>query len=152
MTSTSDVSHAAATDVADLPSSMSAAAFLGIAWFICIDLNIRLLVRAARRSLYFWSCLLCSWGIIVHSIAILLANFNKWTAYSSIVIIELAWFAYVVAQSLVLYSRLNLVLKNVQIGRYILYMIIIDSVIFGLTTVLLGMIAARRSSQATVPY
>ena len=131
---------------------MTAAASLGIAWYICIELNIRLLIRAARRSLYFWSCLLCSWGLIVHSIAILLANFNKRTAYSTIVVIELAWLAYVVAQSLVLYSRLNLVLKNAQIGRYVLYMIIINSVIFGLTTVLLGMIAARRSSQATVPY
>ena len=66
--------------------------------------------------------------------------------------VELAWLTYVVTQSLVLYSRLNLVLRNTQIGRYVLYMIVVDSVIFGLTTVLLGMIAARRSSQATVPY
>ncbi|KAG9194754.1 hypothetical protein G6011_04789 [Alternaria panax] len=121
-------------EFADLPSFMAAAAFLGVTWFICIDLNIRLLTRVARHSLYFWSCLLCTWGLAVRSIAILLANFHKWTTYSSIVVIELAWLTYVVAQSLVLYSRLNLVLKNAQIGRYVLYMIIIDSVVFGLTT------------------
>jgi hypothetical protein len=147
-----DVIHAAVTEFGGLPSSVTAAAFLGVALYLCIELNVRLLARTTSRSLYFWSCLLCSWGLIVHGIAILLLNFHIWEAYSSIVVVELAWLIYVVAQSLVLYSRLNLVLRNTQVGRYVLYMILIDSVMFGLTTVLLGMIAARRSSQATVPY
>jgi hypothetical protein len=151
-TTSEDVIHAAVTEFGGLPSSMTAAAFLGVALYLCIELNVRLLTRTTSRSLYFWSCLLCSWGLIVHGIAILLLNFHIWEAYSSIVVVELAWLTYVVAQSLVLYSRLNLVLRNTQIGRYVLYMIVVDSVIFGLTTVLLGMIAARRSSQATVPY
>ncbi|RYN71223.1 hypothetical protein AA0117_g9846 [Alternaria alternata] len=142
-TTSEDVIHAAVTEFGGLPSSMTAAAFLGVALYLCIELNVRLLTRTTSRSLYFWSCLLCSWGLIVHGIAILLLNFHIWEAYSSIVVVELAWLTYVVAQSLVLYSRLNLVLRNTQIGRYVLYMIVVDSVIFGLTTVLLGMIAAR---------
>ncbi|KAI4670853.1 uncharacterized protein J4E88_009605 [Alternaria novae-zelandiae] len=84
MTSETDSSNPKAPELADRPSSMAAAAFLGVAWFICIELNIRLLYRATRRSLYFWSCLLCSWGLIVHGISIILANFNKWTSYSAI--------------------------------------------------------------------
>ncbi|KAI4939683.1 uncharacterized protein J4E92_000969 [Alternaria infectoria] len=84
MTSETDSSNPKAPELADRPSSMAAAAFLGIAWFICIELNIRLLYRATRRSLYFWSCLLCSWGLIIHGISIVLANFNKWTSYSAI--------------------------------------------------------------------
>jgi hypothetical protein len=99
---------------------MAAAAFLGVAWFLCIELNVRLLIKAPRRGMYFWSCLLCSWGLIVHSIAILLSNFDKWTAYSAVVAIELSWLAFVIAQSLVLYSRLNLVLKNARIARSVL--------------------------------
>ncbi|KAI4961729.1 hypothetical protein J4E86_000758 [Alternaria arbusti] len=138
-----------ASELADRPSSMAASAFLGIAWFICIELNIRLLYRATRRSLYFWSCLLCSWGLVVHGISIILANFNKWTSYSAIVFIYLSWLVFVVAQSFVLYSRLGLVWRNTKKDRYILYMITTNSVIFGLTTVLFGMIAARLSSQAT---
>ena len=68
-----------ASELADRPSSMAASAFLGIAWFICIELNIRLLYRATRGSLYFWSCLLCSWGLVVHGISIVLANFTEST-------------------------------------------------------------------------
>ncbi|CAN9253782.1 unnamed protein product [Alternaria alternata] len=122
-----DVIHAAVTEFGGLPSSVTAAAFLGVALYLCIELNVGLLTRITSRSLYFWSCLLCSWGLIVHGIAILLLNFHIWEAYSSIVMVELAWLTYVVTQSLVLYSRLNLVLRNTQIGRYVLYMILIDS-------------------------
>ncbi|KAH7398539.1 hypothetical protein BKA66DRAFT_566134 [Pyrenochaeta sp. MPI-SDFR-AT-0127] len=127
--------------ITSLPTAMSAAAFLGIAWYLCVELNFRLLIRCTRRSLYFWSCLLCSWGIIIHSIAITLADFKIWEDYGSIVVIHITWCLYVVSQSVVLYSRLNLVLKQPQVGRYILYMIIINSTIFGLGTVILGMIA-----------
>ncbi|KAL1798623.1 hypothetical protein ACET3X_002660 [Alternaria dauci] len=137
-TTSEDVSHAAVTEFGGLAPSMTAVAFLGVAWYLCIELNVRLLTRTTSRSLYFWSCLLCSWGLIIHGIAILLLNFRIWEAYSPIIVIELAWLTYVVAQSLVLYSRLNLVLKHTRIGRYVLYMIITDSVIFGLTTVLLA--------------
>jgi hypothetical protein len=152
MFSTLNLMHRETADFTSQSSSMAAAAFLGIAWFICIELNIRLFCRATRRSLYFWSCLLCSWGLMIHGISILLANFNKWTAYSSIVVIHFSWLAFVVAQSFVLYSRLGLVWKNPEKIRYVLYMIAINSAIFGLVTVLLGMMAARLLSQATVLY
>ena len=79
MTSETDPSDPKASELADRPSSMAASAFLGIAWFICIELNIRLLYRATRGSLYFWSCLLCSWGLVVHGISIVLANFTEST-------------------------------------------------------------------------
>ncbi len=148
MSSNSQISYVA-PDIEDRASSMMAAAFLGVALYLCVELNIRLFFRATGRSLYFWSCLLCSWGLIVHGMAIVTANFNIWTAYAAIVVIELAWLTYVVAQSLVLYSRLNLVLRKKQNGRYILYMIIVNSVIFGLGTVVLGMVAVCRSSAAS---
>ncbi|KAI4952120.1 hypothetical protein J4E91_003582 [Alternaria rosae] len=108
MTSERDPSKPKTPEFADRPSSMAAAAFLGIPLFICIELNIGLLYRATRRSLSFWSCLLCSWGLVVHGISILLANFNKWTSYSAIVFIHLSWLVFVVTQSFVLYSRLGL--------------------------------------------
>jgi hypothetical protein len=124
-----------------LPESMTAAAFLGIAWFLCAEVNVRLLIRATRRSLYFWACLLCSWGISVHDIAIVLDNFNVWHNIGSLVVIEFSWLTFVVAQSVVLYSRLSLVLNNARLKRYVLYMILFNSVIFGLSTVVLGIVA-----------
>lgn len=120
---------------------MTAAAFVGIAWYLCAELNVRLLIRCTRRSLYFWSCLLCSWGIIIHSLSSLLANFDIWKNYGATVVIHITWFTFIVSQSVVLYSRLNLVLKDAWIGRYVLYMIIFTAIVFGLTTVILGLVA-----------
>jgi hypothetical protein len=73
-----------------LPQSMTAAAFLGIAWFICAEVNVRLLLRATRRSLYFWAGILYSWGITIHGVAILLDNFQVWNNVGSLVVIELS--------------------------------------------------------------
>lgn len=128
-------------NITHLPTAMTAAAFLGIAWYLSVEVSIRLLTRATRRSLYFWSCLACSWGIIIHAVVIVMLDFKIWESYGAIVIIHLTWCTYVVSQSIVLYSRLNLVLQRLETGRYVLYMISVNSVIFGLGTVVLGMVA-----------
>ncbi|KAH7069071.1 hypothetical protein BKA63DRAFT_422855 [Paraphoma chrysanthemicola] len=141
MAATTPINNVPTVAVTGLPTAMTAAAFVGIAWYLCAELNVRLVIRCTRRSLYFWSCLLCSWGIIIHSLSILLANFEIWKNYGATVVIHLTWCTYVVSQSVVLYSRLNLVLKDAWIGRYVLYMIISTGVIFGLTTVVLGLVA-----------
>ncbi|KAJ4368390.1 hypothetical protein N0V83_006747 [Neocucurbitaria cava] len=130
------------TSITGLPTACTAAAFLGIAWYLCAELNVRLFIRASRRrSLYFWSCLACSWGIIIHSIIITLTDFKVVSGYGTIVFIMLTWCTYVVSQSVVLYSRLNLVLKNAKVSRYVLIMIITNSIIFGGGTVILSLIA-----------
>ncbi|KAF1936333.1 hypothetical protein EJ02DRAFT_414182 [Clathrospora elynae] len=135
------IAAGATNTVMPLPTAMAAAAFVGIAWYLCAELSVRLLIRCTRRSLYFWACLVCCWAIAIHCVAITLNNFYVWTHYSSIVVIHLMWFTYVVSQSIVLYSRLNLVMKKSHVNRYVLYMISINAVVFGLTTVVLGMVA-----------
>ncbi|CAA9964898.1 hypothetical protein PTMSG1_08257 [Pyrenophora teres f. maculata] len=137
--------------IVTLSTWMLAAAFLGIAFYLCAELNVRLLIRATRYSLYFWSCFLCSWGIIVHGIAILLSDLEIWASYYSIIFIELSWLTFVVCQSLVLYSRLNLVLLVPRVANYVLWMIVVNAVLFGLTTVVLGLVARhpRFSTQLT---
>jgi hypothetical protein len=132
--------------VTPLPSAMTAAAFSGIGWFLALEVSIRLLARCTRRSLYFYACLFCSWGIIVHLLSITLIDWRIWESYSAIVIIHLSWCIYVVSQSVVLYSRLNLVLQKTELGRYVLWMIIFNSVIFGLGTVVFGMVAVSTPS------
>jgi hypothetical protein len=132
--------------VTPLPSAMTAAAFSGIGWFLALEVSIRLLARCTRRSLYFYACLFCSWGIIVHLLSITLIDWRIWESYSAIVIIHLSWCIYVVSQSVVLYSRLNLVLQKTELGRYVLWMIIFNSVIFGLGTVIFGMVAVSTPS------
>ncbi|KAL6710341.1 hypothetical protein ACN47E_009287 [Coniothyrium glycines] len=138
---TSGIENGAIRINTTLPTAMTSAAFMGIAWYLCAELNVRLFLRCNRRSLYWYSCLVCSWGLIIHAIAITLSNFKIWEDYGSIVVIHLTWCTFVVSQSVVLYSRLNLVLKAERTGRYVLHAIITTAAIFGLGTVILGMIA-----------
>jgi hypothetical protein len=137
-------------NITPLPTAMTAAAFLGIAWYLSVEVSVRLLTLNTRRSLYFWSCLACSWGIIIHAVFIVLLDFKIWESYGAVVIIHLCWWTYVVSQSVVLYSRLNLVLQRLETGRYVLYMIITTSIIFGLGTVVLGMVAVRSLAQLSL--
>lgn len=96
----------------DLPMSMTMAAFAGISWYIGAEINTSLFLLFKRRwGLYFWSCALCSWGVILQPLFIILADFGVWTDLrGSITMIYLTWFIMVVPQSWVLYSRLNLLM------------------------------------------
>lgn len=127
----------------DLPVAMTMAAFAGVAWYLSLELNIRLFfLFRQRRGLYFWSCALCSWGVMIQPLTILMADFQVWTnLYVSIVLIYLSWWIMVIPQSLVLYSRLHLVMRNAKLLQWVLYMIIFDTVVFSIPTIVLGVIA-----------
>jgi hypothetical protein len=126
-----------------LPEAMTMAAFTGIAWYLCVELNIRLyMVFTRHRGLYFWSCFLCSWGILVKSLATLLVDFDVWKdKVAAMVVIYFAWFFMVIPQSFVLYSRLHLVMSNCTRLRWVLFMIIFNSVVFSAPTIVLGILS-----------
>ncbi|KAF2108377.1 hypothetical protein BDV96DRAFT_504635 [Lophiotrema nucula] len=139
----------------DLPVTMTMAAFVGISWYICVEINIRLFLTFRRRNgLYYWSCLLCSWGVLTQPLAIILADFGVWKDHlAAIVIIYLSWWAMVVPQSFVLYSRLYLVMSNTTRLRWVLYVIIGVTVVFSFPTIIIG-ILAQTSMKASLgpPY
>lgn len=98
-----------------------------------------------RKSLYFWSLLICTWGIALHVLGLILKLFNEanWISTSIVgppfpsifaasdlaQIFKIGWVSNVTGFSLVLYSRLNLVVRNHNILRAVLYMICIDAVL-----------------------
>ncbi|KAF2870195.1 hypothetical protein BDV95DRAFT_608202 [Massariosphaeria phaeospora] len=126
--------------ITPLPSAMTAAAFLGLAWYFSAELLVRISVTFTRRGLYFWSIFISATAIILHSITITLINFGGWSGLSSNIVVHVTWAAYVIPQSFVLYSRLHLVLKTAGSYRWVLYMIIANSVFIGGTTVISGII------------
>lgn len=132
----------------DLPNAMIIAAFTGIAWYIGVEINISLfLLFKRRRGLYFWSCALTSWGVILQPLFIILGDFGVWKApVPSITLIYLTWFIMVVPQSWVLYSRLHLLLDNRSLQRAIKYILIFNSIVFSIPTIVLGTI-----SVSTIP-
>ncbi|KAM5347686.1 hypothetical protein ACJ41O_007510 [Fusarium nematophilum] len=105
--------------------------FLAISLYNVIELNFIIFGTFKRHAgLYFWSFLVATWGIPVYCCGFL----TKYYAPSSVgflagALIACGWVAMVTGQSLVLFSRLHLVLRNRFRLKCILYMIVTDAII-----------------------
>lgn len=115
------------------------ACFLTISIYNFIELNFIILTTFKRRSgLYFWSFVSATWGIPPYAIGFLLKNFRPATnSYIYVTLIIVGWWPLVTGQSLVLYSRLHLVLDRRPLLRAVLIMIIINALIGHLPTTIL---------------
>ncbi|RYP54131.1 hypothetical protein DL768_001016 [Monosporascus sp. mg162] len=133
----------------DLPMSMAMAAFVGISWYIGAEINVSLFMRFKRRGrgLYFWACALASWGVILQPLFIVLADFGVWMEpfVAAITCIYLTWLIMVVPQSWVLYSRLHLIMHDERVLRWIKAVLLFNSIVFSVTTIVLGIIAQATS-------
>ncbi|TWU73483.1 hypothetical protein ED733_000775 [Metarhizium rileyi] len=127
----------------DLVTSMTMAAFLGIAWYISIEMNVTLFVVFKRRhGMYFWSCALSSWGIILQCVLIVLADFGVWKdLLPAIILIYLTWCMMVVPQGWMLYSRLHLLMQSKKTLLILKYIILFNSVVFSIPTMVIGTLA-----------
>ena len=103
-----------------------AASFIGITFFLVLETNVLVFRRFKKRSgLYFWCLLVTSWGIVGHALGYMLS----WWVPSSpwvfnAVCIELGWSMMVTGQSLVLYKRLHLVIRNPNVLRACLVLVV----------------------------
>ena len=108
-----------------------ATAFQGVALYLVLEINATVFRRfKKRKGLYFWSLLISSWGVCLHTLGYIL---QWWTPKSPWILntacILSGWSMMVTAQSLVLYSRLHLVVRNYNILRGVLIMIIATAII-----------------------
>lgn len=107
-------------------------AFAGIIWYNAIELIILCFVTFKRyQGCYFWCLLLSSASLIPHALGYMFFLFPLGVSpYASVTLILVPWCVMVTGQSLVLWSRLHLVLQNHKILKGVLYMIIIDAFVF----------------------
>ncbi|KAJ5141051.1 hypothetical protein N7526_002046 [Penicillium atrosanguineum] len=127
--------------VGDEVRSQVIAAFAAIAWYNAIELIVLCFVTfKRRRGCYFWSLLVSSASIIPNCLGYVLLFFPTGvTPYFCVTLIILGWYVMVTGQSVVLWSRLHLVLQNTKVLWGVLWMIIIDAFLFHVpTTVLLN--------------
>lgn len=114
-------------------------AMLTLAIYMAFIVDLKVLTTFKRRNtLYFWSILLASWGIMSHSIGIILKWFVgrcPWTVNTAFA--TFGWWGMVTGQSLVLYSRLHLVVRDKRVLRFVLTMIIVDFLLFQVPTTVL---------------
>ncbi len=114
-------------------------AMLSIAMYQCFVVDIKVFGTFKRRdTLYFWSLLIASTGIMLHSIGIILKWFvgaTPWPVHTAFA--TFGWWGMVTGQSLVLYSRLHLVVRNERVLRAVLAMIVVDFLVFQVVTTIL---------------
>lgn len=122
------------------------ATFAAIAWYNAIELIILCFVSfKRRRGCYFWSLLVASSCIIPHCLGLVLLFFPTGVSpYICVTLILFSWYGMVTGQSLVLWSRLHLVLQNTKILWGVLWMIMVDAVLLHIpaTVTLYGTVAA----------
>ena len=114
-----------------LPTTITIICFVALALYNFTELNFIIFATFRKRGgLYFWSFLVSTWGICLYSIGFLMKDLQVSlppTFYVTLIIV--GWCSMVTGQSVVLYSRLHLVLRNPSQLRMILIMIIVDAII-----------------------
>ncbi|KAI4246126.1 MAG: hypothetical protein L6R40_002078 [Gallowayella cf. fulva] len=114
-------------------------AMLTLAIYMSVLIDLKVFTTFKRRNtIYFWSLLVTSWGIISHSLGIIL----KWFVgacpwYINTAFASFGWWLMVTGESFVLYSRLHLVIRSPKVLRSVLIMIIFNFTVFQVPTTIL---------------
>ncbi|RSL96215.1 hypothetical protein CDV31_013554 [Fusarium ambrosium] len=105
--------------------------FLAISLYNVVELTFIIFGTFKRHSgLYFWSFLCATWGIPFYCGGFLIKYFAPASVgFLAAALIAVGWVAMVTGQSLVLWSRLHLVLRNRFRLKLVLYMIIVDAIV-----------------------
>ena len=116
-------------------NSLVIIAFITIAWYNVLELTVMIQTFFKRHcGLYYYSLLVANWGILFHG----LGTFFKLYRVTGLVLLDtiiayIGWIMMVTGQSVVLYSRLHLVVHSPW-KRWILVMIIVNAVILHIPT------------------
>ncbi|KAJ5899817.1 integral membrane protein [Penicillium taxi] len=131
-------------------------AFFTISLYNVIELTIKIFLTFKRRTgVYFWSCLVATWGIAIYCIGFVLKDFGlaNSISYFYVTLIVVGWWMMVTGQSMVLYSRLHLIMHNELLLRFVLGMIIVNAIIMHIPTTVLAYGANSTDYQRfLVPY
>ncbi|KAJ6086819.1 hypothetical protein N7467_005733 [Penicillium canescens] len=114
--------------------------FTTIAYYNVIELLILCFTRfKKRRDVYFWTLLVATLGIIPYNLGFMLKLFNVIHNNNiSLTFTSIGWYCMVTGQSMVLWSRLHLLVQNRKLLRGILYVIIIDAFVLHIPTTVLA--------------
>ncbi|KUJ11185.1 uncharacterized protein LY89DRAFT_556551, partial [Mollisia scopiformis] len=131
---------------------MTMVAFSAIALYNVLELNVIIFATfRCRKGLYFWSFIVATWGIVPHTVGFIFKFFAVTSVWwAPLVLVSVGWFAMVSGQSVVLYSRLHLVVRNYERIRWVLYMIIFNAVVLGIPDMILAFFTNRPNAQASV--
>ncbi|KAJ5188981.1 hypothetical protein N7491_005303 [Penicillium cf. griseofulvum] len=126
--------------------------FTSIALYNALELFILLFLTFNHyRGLYFWTLLLSVvLGVIPHAIGYLLGFFSLAPLWLSLAITTVGFYVMVPGQSMVLYSRLHLVVQNNTLLRFVLWLIIVDAILLLVPTTVLTFCTAYAATPTIV--
>lgn len=117
-------------------SSVIVTLSVALALYNSLEMVLLILTTFKRwRGLYFWSLSICNYGVIAYALGMMIMYFDLTILWLSKVVLDLGWICMITCQSLVLYSRLGLIVDNEKILRAVKWMIIIDSMLLVPTTI-----------------
>ncbi|KAF5670105.1 hypothetical protein FHETE_4788 [Fusarium heterosporum] len=136
-----DVHHAKIDEMVYIGRDVFVVVASTLALYNAIELLTLISLTFKRQAgLYFWSILLASFGVIPYCLGWLFVYFDLIHDYIGMVIETVGWVLVITGQSVVLYSRLHLILNDKKILRLVLIMIIINGVTWhtAMTVLLFG--------------
>lgn len=116
----------------------AASAFIGIAFFLCLETLFEIFrTFKKRKGLYFWSLSLGVLGCFVDALSVTLkyltpGSTSYWPLYTLFCLS--GWTIFSLCQLLVLYSRLHLLVDDARVQRWVLYLICACAFFFNLPT------------------
>ncbi|KAJ5190866.1 uncharacterized protein N7498_009851 [Penicillium cinerascens] len=115
------------------------AVFLAIASYNAFELFILVFSSFSQyRGLYFWSLLLSVvLGVIPYAVGYLLDSFYLAPTWLSLTLATIGLYVMVPGQSVVLYSRLHLIVRNPKVLNFVLWLIILDAIVLLVPTTIL---------------
>jgi hypothetical protein len=98
---------------------------------MCLEILVLVYVTFRRHSgVYFWSIIITTIGLILQTTGYILKEFKNDSPPVLITIIcKLGWVSNVTGFSIVLWSRLHLVVRSPRVLRAVLIMIIVDAIL-----------------------
>ena len=123
-----------------LPVAMTIAGFTAVGWVNAIEVILAAVATfKGYTNLYFWSLVLSAIGAIIHGLGLILKLFCIIPIdIVPAVILYFGWWLMVIGQSVVLYSRLHLLVNDQRVLNFVKWMIIVDAILFCLVQSMLG--------------
>lgn len=108
------------------------ASFFAVSLWLALELSVQVYFTFRRhRGLYFWSILVVTLGITLHTIGFILKLLVPGVnVYLSTVLAKVGWICDTTGFAVVLYSRLHLLVDSSRTLKLVLGMIIADAIIF----------------------
>ncbi|KAJ5216588.1 uncharacterized protein N7498_002995 [Penicillium cinerascens] len=113
--------------------------FIGLSCYNVAELVVLVPATFRRwRGLYFWSLLASGCiGVVPYSIGFLMKFFTRADSVLSVTVLTVGWWTMVTGQSVVLYSRLHLVLRDEKVLRRVWWMIVMNVFLLHVPTTIL---------------